>query len=873
MAEITTFYKYIKDYDIKIPIIQRDYAQGREENEKVNNVRKNLLEAFKNALDNTTTLDLNFVYGTVEKNSNRKVFIPVDGQQRLTTLYLLHYYLFVVSDNEKEIKDFSFYYETRASAAEFFSWLGTIPENLIKVLKNSADKADIKKEIFEMPEYQSSWKNDPTVASAVTMICDIKSVFGVDKDKAADYAEKLCSVECPIKFSVIGETNENAKINADKAYIRMNARGKSLNDFENLRAVVDRIDSNLDKNSNPENKVKVIDHYDQKYINYVFEKCRKDQPNLEITAITDRINKKSFAAFKNIFFIMSSAAGFTECKDSSNYIIRLNGYSKNISDNNAKREMQIYLNALDTYFAFSCRGRDGSMRDNRIFNEECTDIWRMKEEAAEVIYCYFYKKTHNEIPTESDVTKFLYVLKNLDFCRWTNYFNNIYQFCETAALEKDIYNCFMSEEKINKFYKIDAGISDIRVRIKEQKIKIGIIRDNKLDDFYFKSYEKNSESYEETIPHKKLQFFLYVAGYWNNDNCSFEKLKNALENATEWEFFDDASNQLEFRKRYAVTAYLNDNNELLTADEINKQTENSHIWNLDYCFWNDTEEDDNSFADKCMLAKKAFEIDNIIIQQENKLTESEYVNCWLRYAVKFYKYNQGELLKNWLCYNDDRQTVCLKDNNRNRNFWLYLFTLINSEDKDNFKWGDEEYSETDKDKTKNIWAKSQFAVIYENIKKLDPDEVKRKYPDFDSSRAFNITLAAENIQKFSGNNADDNDVIFIVKDNTQYFRYSYQKENPSVLVEEEFDVADALDNMKKQTNAAKQEINEIFNDSAKYLAFYEQYRRQITSEIYNYIRYNRKTRTWIKRIEAKDSLDRKNSYEKELDSLPVKETE
>ena len=77
-----------KYHIIQIPIIQRDYAQGRI---REINVRINFLNQLKNILSDTSSnIDLDFVYGNELPG---KCFIPLDGQQRLTTLFLLHYYL------------------------------------------------------------------------------------------------------------------------------------------------------------------------------------------------------------------------------------------------------------------------------------------------------------------------------------------------------------------------------------------------------------------------------------------------------------------------------------------------------------------------------------------------------------------------------------------------------------------------------------------------------------------------------------------------------------------------------------------------------------------------------------------------------------
>ena len=80
---------------IQIPIIQRDYAQGRPDEQEV---RDTFLAALEDALlkpahDVSLPLNLDFIYGSVEEFQGKTQFLPLDGQQRLTTLFLLHWYL------------------------------------------------------------------------------------------------------------------------------------------------------------------------------------------------------------------------------------------------------------------------------------------------------------------------------------------------------------------------------------------------------------------------------------------------------------------------------------------------------------------------------------------------------------------------------------------------------------------------------------------------------------------------------------------------------------------------------------------------------------------------------------------------------------
>jgi hypothetical protein len=73
---------------IEIPLIQRDYAQGRTDGH-VTEIRERFLDVLYDAVASDAKVGLDFVYGDVEGGTLR----PLDGQQRLTTLFLLHWYL------------------------------------------------------------------------------------------------------------------------------------------------------------------------------------------------------------------------------------------------------------------------------------------------------------------------------------------------------------------------------------------------------------------------------------------------------------------------------------------------------------------------------------------------------------------------------------------------------------------------------------------------------------------------------------------------------------------------------------------------------------------------------------------------------------
>lgn len=125
---------------IEIPIIQRDYAQGRNSRE-VNRIREGFLSALYNALTQDKPIKLDFIYGDI--NEGTKVLTPLDGQQRLTTLFLLHWY--IAWHEQVDYNDFSFLknfsYRTRYSARVFCQCLIDYSPDFSKV-KISEDIED-----------------------------------------------------------------------------------------------------------------------------------------------------------------------------------------------------------------------------------------------------------------------------------------------------------------------------------------------------------------------------------------------------------------------------------------------------------------------------------------------------------------------------------------------------------------------------------------------------------------------------------------------------------------------------------------------------------------------------------------------------------
>jgi hypothetical protein len=235
---------------IQIPIIQRDFAQGRE-NEKTNKIRSLFLKSIIEAVESENgSLELDFVYGNVEKD----VFQPLDGQQRLTTLFLLHWYIALKTENLPNTKNhfLKFTYETRISSREFCNELVEKGEFL-------GEGKIISEKISDSNWFFLSWKKDPSIKAMLVMLdCIEERLKGKNDEELKKYWQKLTSQNPPItfhfkQFNDIGLT--------DDLYIKMNARGKGLTEFENFKA---RFEKHI-KNNFFENELELSENNKEKW--------------------------------------------------------------------------------------------------------------------------------------------------------------------------------------------------------------------------------------------------------------------------------------------------------------------------------------------------------------------------------------------------------------------------------------------------------------------------------------------------------------------------------------------------------------------------------------------------------------------------------
>ena len=238
---------------IKIPMMQRDYAQGRK---GLHYLRERFLKSVFDSLRPNAVqqhIKLDFVYGKEEEipeDSNLLLVTPIDGQQRLTTLWLLHWYVALRSGKIKEPTVIErlqrFTYDTRQSSKKFCESLVENGKEIDKLMSDA--RIGVADSIRRQTWYRNSWNCDTTVVGMLMTLSGDRNAPESCKDGIEKYCKEISDADaflaiwerlvlepskCPISFYFqsldgIGD--------ADGLYVKMNARGKSLTAFENFKA-------------------------------------------------------------------------------------------------------------------------------------------------------------------------------------------------------------------------------------------------------------------------------------------------------------------------------------------------------------------------------------------------------------------------------------------------------------------------------------------------------------------------------------------------------------------------------------------------------------------------------------------------------------
>lgn len=317
------FKKLINDYIIYVPEFQRNYLQGDDSNESIKYKRDRLLDDIFNCIESQSkSINLGFIYGRVEESYKGKLFYPYDGQQRLTTLYFLYlliYFKFNKYDEIDSIKE-KLSYQTRISTnrfiESFLSWILDSKEkdNIYNDFWNK-DGKDLKGFIMSQDWFMmTEWNYDVSIINMLSIIVEISRRINEnlgDKTRIVNFIDKDENNPFQFDFIYVDDISKS-----DDLYIKINARGKALSPFENLK-------SDIDKYWKDEDKTKL----DAEWTEYVWNQLDVNDKNKEKS-----FDNSFYNLLSNIFYLQY-LVGLDQNNLNDKILIEIeNKYKKGIVD-------------------------------------------------------------------------------------------------------------------------------------------------------------------------------------------------------------------------------------------------------------------------------------------------------------------------------------------------------------------------------------------------------------------------------------------------------------------------------------------------------------------------------------------------------------
>ena len=309
--ETHTFKTFLDKYQVVIPKVQRDYAQGRT-TEDVKRIRNRFLDAIRDCLTKQESMKLDFIYGEkeivwskTEPNKIERIIItPLDGQQRLTTLFLLHWFAAKKYNVPKDGYAFlhNFTYDIRPSSRDFCAHLLEYTPDFEKTFTE---------QLKDQNWYMGTWNDDPTVLGMLVMLDAIKEKF----NRVPTLWQRLTEARTRLAFYFL-TLSENGL--SDELYVKMNSRGKKLTSFEHFKA---EYESLYEKDSEEE---RAISHkFDVEWMDTFF--TYRDQ--------NDLVDNYIMGYFFYISHILCYKQGISKSNDEFELIRTLYKESPNAEDN------------------------------------------------------------------------------------------------------------------------------------------------------------------------------------------------------------------------------------------------------------------------------------------------------------------------------------------------------------------------------------------------------------------------------------------------------------------------------------------------------------------------------------------------------------
>ena len=379
---------------IEVPIIQRDYAQGRSDKHS-REIRETFLKTLIRAIEEKVPIELDFVYGKRDKN---KVFL-LDGQQRITTLYLLHWYIAQRIRKPSLLKEVTLGYHVRQYADEFTQKLSD--ENILIDFSSSIPSVAV----CDCSWFFEAWKHDPTVSG---MLNTLDTIHELLKDKEINeerYWQLLKNGAVTFYWLDLEEHHLT-----DELYLKMNARGKQLSKFENFKAsLVKRIN---DEQWESEKKVEETFSYkmDTAYTD-LFWQYRGDQ------TVIDNEAMNFFAGMAMIAHALRDKSDHKRIDELYDYPLLVTASDFSVGDFELITEfLDLYSKPEDFYIDTPLWGKDFKADSGKdffeVFVKDNASVYKQRVKQC----VFFYAVSYLFIKVKDNKTKredFIRVVRNI----------------------------------------------------------------------------------------------------------------------------------------------------------------------------------------------------------------------------------------------------------------------------------------------------------------------------------------------------------------------------------------------------------------------------------------------------------------------------
>lgn len=225
MKEIHSLGQLLSEYDIVVPMIQRDYVQGSNFHAQK---RDMFVKKLVSCLESGEEINLDFIYGVCDEKKKNQ-FMPLDGQQRLTTLFLLRWLMLHYVDIQDEFATDArnyFSYQIRRSSESFCKKMISETFHLHGLEGQHAISSYIKAKNW----FVNEWDLDPTIRAMLDMLDAVYTILPKEKVRVETMLDNF---DRCIHFDILDMKNYHL---SDSLYVKMNERGKQLTDFENWKA-------------------------------------------------------------------------------------------------------------------------------------------------------------------------------------------------------------------------------------------------------------------------------------------------------------------------------------------------------------------------------------------------------------------------------------------------------------------------------------------------------------------------------------------------------------------------------------------------------------------------------------------------------------